>query len=264
MFEFCSLYSGSSGNSLFIQTENTKILIDAGESAKKIIDALSSIGVDANDLDAILVTHEHSDHVKGLGTLSKKFNIPVYANQKTWEAMPEQNIKIMENNIKQFNPSENFEIGDLKIHPFKIPHDAANPCGFNFFHGNKKISVATDIGHMTSDIIHTLEDSSFLLLESNYDPNILKYSKYPYLLKERIAGPNGHLPNEDAGKTISYLLNSGLKQVMLGHLSKENNFPELAYKTVIDELIENNYNENNIKLHIASRINPSPIIDLNA
>ena len=252
MFKFCSLYSGSSGNSLFIQTDNTKILIDAGESAKKITDALSSIDVNPNDLDAILVTHEHSDHIKGLGTLSKKYNIPIYANQKTWEAMPEQNAKISENNKKYFKPSENFEIGDLKIHPFKIPHDAANPCGFNFFHKNKKMSVATDIGHMTSDIIHTLEDSSFLLLESNYDPNVLKCSKYPYLLKERIAGPNGHLPNGEAGKTISYLLNSGLKQVMLGHLSKENNFPELAYKTVMDELIENKYNENSISI---SRLN---------
>ena len=264
MFKFCSLYSGSSGNSLLIQTENTKILIDAGESAKKIIDALSSIDVKPNDLNAILVTHEHSDHIKGLGTLSKKYNIPVYANQKTWDAMPEQNSKVVENNKKYFNPSENFEIGDLKIHPFKIPHDAANPCGFNFFHENKKMSVATDIGHMTSDIIHTLEDSTFLLLESNYDPNVLKCSKYPYLLKERIAGPNGHLPNGEAGKTISYLLNSGLKKVMLGHLSKENNFPELAYKTVMDELIENKYNENNISINIASRFNPSPIIDLDA
>lgn len=264
MFKFCSLYSGSSGNSLLIQTENTKILIDAGESAKKIIDALSSIDVNPNDLNAILVTHEHSDHIKGLGTLSKKYNIPVYANQKTWDAMPEQNSKVVENNKKYFNPSENFEIGDLKIHPFKIPHDAANPCGFNFFHENKKMSVATDIGHMTSDIIHTLEDSTFLLLESNYDPNVLKCSKYPYLLKERIAGPNGHLPNGEAGKTISYLLNSGLKKVMLGHLSKENNFPELAYKTVMDELIENKYNENNISINIASRFNPSPIIDLDA
>lgn len=264
MFKFCSLYSGSSGNSLLIQTENTKILIDAGESAKKIIDALSSIDVNPNDLNAILVTHEHSDHIKGLGTLSKKYNIPVYANQKTWDAMPEQNSKVVENNKKYFNPSENFEIGDLKIHPFKIPHDAANPCGFNFFHENKKMSVATDIGHMTSNIIHTLEDSTFLLLESNYDPNVLKCSKYPYLLKERIAGPNGHLPNGEAGKTISYLLNSGLKKVMLGHLSKENNFPELAYKTVMDELIENKYNENNISINIASRFNPSPIIDLDA
>lgn len=264
MFEFCSLYSGSSGNSLFVQTENTKILIDAGESAKKIAEALSSINVTPSELDAILITHEHSDHVKGLGTLSKKYDIPVYANQKTWDAMPEQDAKITENNKKHFTPLEKFEIGDLKILPFNIPHDAANPCGFNIFHNDKKISIATDIGHMTSNVIHTLEDSEFILLESNYDPNVLKYSKYPYLLKERIAGPNGHLPNKEAGKTISYLLSSGLKQVMLGHLSKENNFPELAYKTVVEELMENQYNENSIHINVANRYNPSAVINIDA
>lgn len=262
MFNFCSLYSGSSGNSLFVQTENTKILIDAGESAKKITEALSLIHVDVNELDGILVTHEHSDHVKGLGTLSKKYNIPVYANVKTWDAMPEQDAKILDVNHKIFNPSENFEIGDLKISPFSIPHDAANPCGFNIFHENRKISIATDIGHMTSPVIHKLEDSSFILLEANYDPNILKCSRYPYALKERIAGPNGHLANSDAGKTVSYLMKSGLSKAMLGHLSKENNFPELAYKTVVNELIENNHDENSIRINVATRFSPSPIIDL--
>lgn len=264
MFKFCSLYSGSSGNSLFIQTSNTKILVDAGESAKKISEALSLIDVNPNDLDAILVTHEHSDHIKGLGTFSKKYDIPVYANLKTWDSMPEQSSKISDNNKKFFNISEKFEIGDLKIEAFEIPHDAANPCGFNFFNNNQKMSIATDIGHMTSSIIHKLEDSSFVFLEANYDPNILKYSKYPYSLKERIAGPNGHLPNSDAGKTISYLMNSGLKKAMLGHLSKENNFPELAYKTVIEELMENHFNENSININIANRFAPSPITDLEA
>ncbi len=253
MFNFYSLYSGSSGNCLLVETSNTKILIDAGESAKKISSALSSIDIDPSNIDAILVTHEHSDHIKGLGTLSKKYNIPVYANSKTWDAMEEQSAKIEEKNIKKFTIEENFEIGDLKVHPFKIPHDAANPCGFNIFFNNKKISIATDIGHMTSNIVHKLEDSSFILLESNYDPNILKCSSYPYLLKQRIAGPNGHLPNEEAGKTISFLTHSGLESVMLGHLSKENNFPELAYKTVVDELIQNNYNENSLKISVAKR-----------
>ena len=136
MFNFCSLYSGSSGNCLFIQTSNTKILIDAGESSKKISNALSSINIDPNNIDAILITHEHSDHVKGLGTFSKKYNIPVYANSKTWDAMSKQSSKISDKNIKKFTIEENFEIGDLKIHPFKIPHDAANPCGFNIFYNN--------------------------------------------------------------------------------------------------------------------------------
>ena len=136
MFNFYSLYSGSSGNCLLVQTSNTKILIDAGESAKKISSALSSIDIDPTNIDAILVTHEHSDHIKGLGTLSKKYNIPVYANSRTWDAMEEQAAKINDNNIKKFTIEENFEIGDLKVHPFKIPHDAANPCGFNIMYDN--------------------------------------------------------------------------------------------------------------------------------
>ena len=262
MLNFCSLYSGSSGNSLLVQTSNTKILIDVGESAKKVSYALSSMEVNPSEIDAILITHEHSDHIKGLGTFAKKYDIPVYSNSRTWDSMPEQSKKISEKNIRFFKIEEDFEIGDLKIHPFKIPHDAANPCGFNIFHENKKISIATDIGHMTSNIAHKLEDSCFLLLEANYDPNILKYSSYPYLLKQRIAGPNGHLPNEDAGKTISFLMNSGLKQVMLGHLSKENNFPELAYKTVVDELIESKLDSSKIKIEIANRSCPSKMIEV--
>ena len=245
MFNFCSLYSGSSGNSLLVNTSTTKILIDVGESAKKVSSALSCMEIDPSQIDAILITHEHSDHVRGLGTFSKKYDIPVYANTKTWDAMPEQSAKINDKNIKNFTIEENFEIGDLKIHPFKIPHE---------------ISIATDIGHMTSNIAHKLEDSLFILLESNYDPEILKCSPYPYLLKQRIAGPNGHLPNVDAGKTISFLMNSGLKQVMLGHLSKENNFPELAYKTVVDELIESKVYSDKIKIDVANRNSPSKMI----
>lgn len=262
MFNFCSLYSGSSGNCLLVETSNTKILIDAGESSKKISSALSSLDIDPNEINAILVTHEHSDHVRGLGTFSKKYDIPVFANSKTWDAMPEQSSKICEKNMKKFTIEENFEIGDLKVHPFKIPHDAANPCGFNFTYNNKKISIATDIGHMTSNIIHKLEDSHFILLESNYDPEILKFSSYPYSLKQRIAGPNGHLPNSEAGKTISYLINSGLKEVMLGHLSKENNFPELAYKTVVEELIENDIDCSKIKINVANRFTPTSVVSV--
>jgi len=262
MFKFCSLYSGSSGNSLLVESDHTKILIDAGESAKKIIEALSLINIDIKDIDAILVTHEHLDHIKGLCTLSKKYDIPVYANSKTWISMPEQSSKISINNQKVFKNFDKFEIGDLKINSFNIPHDASDPCGFNIFYNNKKISIATDMGHISSNTIHNLEDSSFLLIEANYDPNILKCSKYPYSLKRRISGPNGHLTNSDAGKAISYLLKNGLSQVMLGHLSKENNFPELAYKTVIDELLENNFDENSINISVANRSTPSQIIDL--
>ena len=253
MFNFCSLYSGSSGNSLFVESENTKLLVDAGVSSKKIETALTNLDIEPSSIDGILITHEHSDHVQGLGTFAKKFNLPVYVNQKTLDAMPNQRDKISEKNIKIIKNEEKFEIGDLKIKPFSIPHDAANPCGFNIIHDNKKISIATDIGHMTNGIIKNLEDSIFIMLEANYDPEVLKFSKYPYILKSRIAGPKGHLPNEMAGKTIAHLLNSGLQQAILGHLSKESNFPELAYKTVIDEVISSNYNENSLKLSVASR-----------
>ena len=167
--------------------------------------------------------------------------------------MPKQRDKISEKNLKTFKVSEKFSIGDLDINPFSIPHDAANPCGFTILNENKKISIATDIGHMTNDILRNLEESQFVLLESNYDPEVLKCSSYPFMLKSRIAGPTGHLPNEMAGKTIAYLLKSGLKQAMLGHLSKESNFPELAYKTVVDELIASNYNENSLNLSVANR-----------
>ena len=176
MFKFCSLYSGSTGNSLFIETNDTKILVDAGESCKKITESLSNIDISMDSINAIIVTHEHIDHVKGLGTISKKFNIPVYANSETWDAMPLQKDKIDEINIRTFNLKESFEIGDLKINPFSIPHDAANPCGFNIYYNDNKISIATDLGHINSEILHNLENSSFILLESNYDPNILKCS----------------------------------------------------------------------------------------
>ena len=262
MLKFCSLYSGSSGNSLYVESNKTKLLVDCGESGKKIIEALSDIDVDIKDIDAILVTHEHIDHVKSLGTLSKKYDIPIYANIETINAMPEQIKKIKTGNVNTFDISKDFYIKDLQVHPFSIPHDAANPCAFNIFKNDKKISIATDIGHITPEIISNLEKSSFLLLEANYDPNILKCSPYPYHLKERISGPLGHLPNDVAGKTISHLINSGLKNVVLGHLSKENNFPELAYKTVMEEIIYNKYPEKAIQLSVATRYKHTPVINV--
>lgn len=253
MLNFCSLYSGSSGNSLFVESENTKILVDAGVSAKKIEYALANLDINPSYLDGILITHEHSDHVQGLGTLAKKYDLRVFVNQKTLDAMPKQKEKIKKENIKIIKTEEKFEIGDLKIKPFSIPHDAANPFGFSIFKDNKKISIATDIGHITNGILKNLEDSIFVLLEANYDPEVLKFSHYPYPLKTRIASPTGHLSNETAGKTISHLMKSGLKQALLGHLSKESNFPELAYKTVVDEIISSQFSENSIKLGVASR-----------
>ncbi len=262
MFDFCSLYSGSSGNSLLLKSDNAKILIDAGVSCKKIETALEDVNISPDELDAILVTHEHSDHVQGLGTFVKKHNVPVFVNQKTLDAMPKQKDKISDDKINLFKNTDHFEINDLKIVPFDIPHDAANPCGFNIYNKKKKMSVATDIGDMNKYILKHLENSNFVLLESNYDPEVLKCSPYPYSLKMRIASSTGHLSNAMAGKTLSYLIQSGLKTAMLGHLSKHSNFPELAYKTVVEELISNNYDENSLKLSVASRDSHSKIIKI--
>ena len=262
MFNFRSLYSGSSGNSSLVQSDNVKLLVDAGVSCRKIENALKDLDISPNELDGILITHEHTDHVQGLGTLVKKFDVPVFVNEKTLDAMPKQKDKIPEDNINLFEISDYFEIKDLKIKPFKIPHDAANPCGFNIFNKDKKISIATDIGDINKDILKHLEDSRFILLESNYDPKVLMCSPYPYALKQRIASSTGHLSNSKAGKTISYLLKSGLKTAMLGHLSKNSNFPELAYKTVVEELISSNYDENSLRLSVASRDSYSDIINI--
>ena len=221
-----------------------------------------NIGIDASSLNGILVTHEHSDHIQSVGNLSKKFDIPVFTTQETFDAMSAQTQKISNNNIKKINIDENFSIGEIKILPFSIPHDAANPCGFNLSDGNNKISIATDIGHMNNYILNNLEGSKFILLESNYDPEVLKCAKYPFKLKSRIAGPTGHLSNSMAGKTINFLIKTGLKTAMLGHLSKESNFPELAYQTVVDEIISSGTDSSKINLSVANRDFPGKLINI--
>lgn len=253
MLKFCSLFSGSSGNSFFITDGKTNILIDSGVSSKKITNVLQTMHID--NIDAILVTHEHTDHVSGLSVLSSKLNVPVYANNKTWDAMKREKDKIK--NQKTFNISEAFEIGSLKIFPFLLPHDAAAPCGFNIFDGKEKLSIATDLGHVDNKTFDHFLGSSSILLEANYDSEILKVSSYPYLLKQRISSPFGHLSNDMAGNTISKLVDSGLKNALLVHLSKENNFSELVYKTIEEKLNEKNHSTEHISINIAPRTEPS-------
>lgn len=257
MLKCCSLYSGSTGNSFFVQTERTKILVDCGVTCKKLESALSSLGITLNEINGVFITHEHTDHTKSVGMLASKYNIPVYANIETWNALLLANPKL--SNVKEntFKNDELFEFRDLKILPFSTPHDAANPCGFNIFKDGKKISIATDLGHISNNVVKHLENSVFLMIEANYDSNVLKYSPYPYMLKRRIAGTNGHLENCVTGQTIAHLIDSGLKNALLIHLSKENNFPELAYKTVLEELQKENYLENSISLNVAPRDYPS-------
>lgn len=259
MFKFCNLYSGSSGNCSFLETDNTRILVDCGVSSKKIEEALNSIDVSAKNIDAIVISHEHSDHVKGLSVFCKKYDIPIYANSKTFDNI---NQDLTARKHVEFKSNEKFEIGDIKVVPFSIPHDAADPCGFNFYHDKDKVSIATDIGHIDNTILHNLAGSSLLLLESNYEPDILKCSKYPYELKRRILGPYGHLSNEEAGNAITALAKSGVSNIMLGHLSEQNNFPELAYQTVMNSIISSNVDLNKLRLSVADRYKPNDLLDI--
>lgn len=253
MFNFYSLYSSSNGNSLLIETEYTKLLIDTGVSCKKIENALSCINILPSEIDGILVTHEHIDHVQSLGTFSKKYNIPTYVNNQTLNAMPKQKDKIPTKNIKNIEINKTFEINDLTIKPFSIPHDAINPCGFSILRKDKKICIATDIGQITDTVLKNLENSSFIFLESNYDDEKLKNSSYNYILKKRISGPKGHLSNSSASKIINHLLNHGLENVLLGHLSQENNCPELAYNTVYNNIPKSYKDTNKITINVANK-----------
>ena len=259
MFKFCNLYSGSSGNCSFVESDNCKLLVDCGVSCKKIEEGLSLIGSSVSDLDGILITHEHLDHVKALQVLCKKYDVPIYANEKTFD-----NIKqIIPDDLKIFfKTNESFDLKDLKIFPFDIPHDAADPCGFSISQGDKKVSIATDVGHVEKDLFDNLIGSNFILLDSNYEPEMLKCYKYPYNLKRRILGPNGHLSNEDAAKTISTLVKNGSYNISLGHLSQQNNFPELAYKTVVESLMENRVDTHNLHLTVANRQKPDNFIEI--
>lgn len=237
-FRFCSLSSGSCGNSQYIETENMKILVDAGLSGKKIQELLASIDVDPKELDCIFVTHEHGDHVKGAGILSRRFNIPIYANEKTWSSMEEGLGKMKAENIKIFTTNVDFELGDLGVLAFDISHDAAEPVGYSFYNKTKKISIVTDTGCIDGDIKNHIKNSNLLMIESNHDKAMLKMGGYPWYLKQRVSGEFGHLSNEDAGNVLAEVISGNNENILLGHLSKENNFPELAHQTVANILNE--------------------------
>ena len=263
MIKFCSLFSGSSGNSIFIGCGSTKILIDAGLSAKKVMESLAMIGEKPSDINALLISHEHSDHIRGAGIISRKFNIPIYANENTWETMEPFLGPVDTKNKAFFNTGEEFGIGDLLIKAFHIPHDASEPVGFSFFAEGKKITVATDIGHVNMELLKNLEDSELLLLESNHDVEMLKVGPYPWHLKKRIAGDNGHLSNEAAGEVVAHMAEKGTKMFLLGHLSQQNNFPELAYQTVYNALCLKSIQPGiDIMLDIALRDRVGKIIEL--
>lgn len=260
--KFCSLYSGSSGNSIFIASDNAKVLIDAGLAGKKIDDALKHIGEESSSIDGIFITHEHIDHIKGVGVLSRKYDIPIYANDNTWAVMEKNIGRIKEHNIRIMDRRSSITINDLEIRSFNIPHDAIAPVGYTVSYAGKSASVVTDFGVFTEEIRDNIIDSDIILLESNHDVNMLRMGPYPYKLKLRVLGENGHLSNEDCGSAIvSLLKNDKKKQIVLGHLSGTNNHPDLAYQTVVDVLSANGIRPgDDVILQLASRHNPSEII----
>ncbi len=227
----CSLRSSSRGNSTVVFSDRTKILVDCGISCRMAVSALSDINIEPKEIAAIVVTHEHSDHIRGVGLFSKRFNTPVYANSATWSLMGENLSGVAEENVRIIE-EEPIVIGDIKVCAFAIPHDAANPVGYTFVSGNEKVSVATDMGTVNENIYNALCGSDKVLLEANHDLNLLSMGGYPEPLKRRIRGERGHLCNEKAGEFALSLLKSGTKKFMLGHLSGENNNPDLAYVTV--------------------------------
>ena len=262
--KFWSLYSGSSGNSLFISSKDTSILIDAGLPGKSVISAMDSIGEEIQNISGIFITHEHLDHIKGVGILSRKFNIPIYANDKTWVAMEKCIGKIKEENIRVIDKEIN--INDLNIRAFNVPHDAAKCVGYTVEDSiGTKLSTVTDMGVFTREIKENIKDSDVLLIESNHDEHMLKYGPYPYELKRRVLSELGHLSNEDCARAIIEIMDNRQKKIILGHLSGTNNVPELAYKTVENILIENGLSigdNKEIDLKLASRVRPSGFCEI--
>lgn len=257
--KFCSLYSGSSGNALFVSAQDTSILIDAGLTGKSIISAMDAIGENMAEIQAILITHEHSDHIKGAGILSRKFNIPIYANEKTWAVMEPQLGRVKLENQRLINGE--VTIDDLNIRTFRVPHDAAGCIGFTIEDREGKImSAVTDMGVFTREIRDGIKDSDLILIESNHDTQMLKYGPYPFALKRRVLSELGHLSNEDAASAILEILPGKQRHVILGHLSGTNNVPELALKTVENILKDGGAaigEDGDLILRLASRIRPS-------
>jgi phosphoribosyl 1,2-cyclic phosphodiesterase len=247
MVKVSVLASGSSGNSVFVSDKRTNILIDAGISGKEISKRLGQIGMDAGNIDAILLTHEHIDHIKGVGVLSRRYDIPIYANELTWKGATEELGKIKEKNCKIFD--ENFMLGHLGITPFSIPHDANDPVGFVINKGLINVGVATDMGYVPEEVKKMLKGMDLLIIEANHDLDMLMTGSYPIYLKDRIRGKLGHLSNDDTAAVLPELIGSNFPRILLSHLSKDNNIPELAYITV-----KNNLKDKGLKLETDLRL----------
>ena len=253
----CSIASGSSGNCIYVGSDNAHVLVDAGISGKRITQGLNSLDLTGEDIDGILVTHEHSDHIQGLGVIARKYHIPIYATGGTVDAMSRMKSlgKMPDGIFREIREDEPFVIKDMTINPFTISHDAVQPVGYRLECGEQSVGIATDLGKYNDYIIGHLQNLDALLLEANHDIRMLQVGKYPYYLKQRILGDRGHLSNENAGRLLCRLLHDNLKAVFLGHLSRENNYEELAYETVCSEVTlgDNPYKSRDFLIQVAKR-----------
>ncbi|WP_232363718.1 MBL fold metallo-hydrolase [Desulfogranum japonicum] len=252
--QFCVLGSGSKGNCTLVEAEDTRILVDAGFSGKEIERRLSMIGRDATMLSAVVVTHEHNDHVAGVGVLGRRYAIPVYMNQGTHEACRQKIKELPE--LQYFTTGESFSIQGVNVHPFAISHDTVDPVGFVFQHKGLHMGYCTDTGKITKLIRHHLRKCRALILEANHDPGMLRNGPYPIYLQQRILSAGGHLENEDALHFASELCSENLCHLVLAHLSETNNAPEIVGQIMQQYL--NDYST--VTVHIAAQDKPGPFI----
>ena len=234
MIGFCPLASGSKGNCIYFGTGRTKILIDAGISSRIIEQRLKEIGVHLNEIDAILVTHEHTDHIKGIQTLGLRHKIPIFTNSDTAKAIDEFLGECPK--FKIFSTGENFEFGDIEVHPFSIQHDAIDPVAFTIRYKQLKLGFCTDLGFATSLVVNRLLECDYLYVEANHQPSMVHASSRPDVYKKRVLSRQGHLSNEECGDLLSKVRSGKLKHVYLAHLSEECNSPELALKIVAEKI----------------------------
>ncbi|MDX9888252.1 MAG: MBL fold metallo-hydrolase [Anaerovoracaceae bacterium] len=240
-FHFCSFASGSSGNCYFIKSKGTVLLVDAGISAKRILLGLEERGTSASDVSAVLITHEHIDHVKGLRVLLKRLGkTPAFANKKTWAHIDSSQF---EESCRTFQTGQAFLIGDIEVKPFATIHDAAEPVGYSFISQGKKLSIVTDTGVLKPELLDEISDSDTIVLEANHEEVMLKLGSYPYFLKQRILSEHGHLSNQAAADGICHIMGHGKKQptILFAHLSRENNRPESVFQTVRQTLADKGY-----------------------
>ena len=258
-----SLVSGSSGNSIFIGHQSTKLLIDCGVSAKRLTAALRVHDEDPEELTAILITHEHSDHIAGLSVLARRHRIPVYMPEPTWNILKHKLNFAERLDVRFIEPGQYLSIGDSSIHVFETSHDAVCPVGYRVDTGRAVIGVATDTGELTPRHASVLGGADLLYIEANYDPDMLYDGPYPWPLKQRIDSVRGHLSNQQSAAAIGDLVRKGSTRFVLAHLSQENNMPDLAYSSVSGDLHLAGFKEGvDLKLQVAPRHEPSPVFEL--